>query len=201
MAGSFLLRQRKFRQIFDREERRYRKHAYENAATSSVLSPMFHRTTSRLPLVLGSQKRFCEAKDFLGKGDAGVKSAAVAVRRSLAYAPCGDAGGKGELRNGAGETNEPLKKRIRRKGGGSATPPACLWQAIFSRGRARARSGNFPTMGNFQVRKWSKPHRGFAKKALAHPQRGRAKIRNSTNRGSACLPSAREARGGHCSLF
>ena len=41
-----------------------------------------------------------------------------------------------------------------------------------SRGRDRARSGNFPTMGNFQVRKWSKPHRGFAKKALAHPQRG-----------------------------
>ena len=36
-AGSFLLRQRKFRQIFDREERRYRKHAYENAATPSVL--------------------------------------------------------------------------------------------------------------------------------------------------------------------
>ena len=68
MAGSFLLRQRKFRQIFDREERRYRKHAYENAATPSVLPPMFHRTTSRLPLVLGSRKRFCEAKDFLGKG-------------------------------------------------------------------------------------------------------------------------------------
>ena len=67
-AGSFLLRQRKFRQIFDREERRYRKHAYENAATPSVLPPMFHRTASRLPLVLGSQKRFCEAKDFLGKG-------------------------------------------------------------------------------------------------------------------------------------
>ena len=41
-----------------------------------------------------------------------------------------------------------------------------------SRGRDRARSGNFPTTGNFQVRKWSKPHRGFAKKALAHPQRG-----------------------------
>ena len=29
---------------------------------------MFHRTASRLPLVLGSRKRFCEAKDFLGKG-------------------------------------------------------------------------------------------------------------------------------------
>ena len=26
-------------------------------------------------------------------------------------------------------------------------------------------------MGHFQVRKWSKPHRGFAKKALAHPSR------------------------------
>ena len=141
MAGSFLLRQRKFRQIFDREERRYRKHAYENAATPSVLPPMFHRTASRLPLVLGSRKRFCEAKDFLGKGresaflakprcgfdrfqawkrrivrvvsgfprrceadaweeeqrghyrarKAGVKSAAAAVRRPLAYAPCGDA--------------------------------------------------------------------------------------------------------------
>ena len=30
-------------------------------------------------------------------------------------------------------------------------------------------------MRRFQVRKWSKPHRGFAKKALAHPSRGRLK--------------------------
>ena len=58
----------------------------------SAFSPL----TQGRPTLQGSQKRFCEAKDFLGKGDAGVKSAAVAVRRSLAYAPCGDAGGKGD---------------------------------------------------------------------------------------------------------
>ena len=43
------------------------------------------------------------------------------------------------------------------------------YACVFLRGRDRARSGNFPTMGNFQVRKWSKPHRGFDKKAPAHP--------------------------------
>ena len=31
------------------------------------------------------------------------------------------------------------------------------------------------TMGHLQVRKWAKPHRGFAKKALAHPQ-GRSQV-------------------------
>ena len=32
------------------------------------------------------------------------------------------------------------------------------------------------SMCRFQVRKWSKPHRGFAKKALAHPQTHPKKI-------------------------
>ena len=40
---------------------------------------------------------------------AGVKSAAVAVRRSLAYAPCGDAGGKGDA--------VAATRRLRRKSG------------------------------------------------------------------------------------
>ena len=46
----------------------------------SAFSPL----TQGRPTLQGSQKRFCEAKDFLGKGDAGVKRAAVAVRQSLA---------------------------------------------------------------------------------------------------------------------
>ena len=50
--------------------------------------------------------------------------------------------------------------------------PSVTFGDSFSRGRTRARSGNFPTMENYQVRKWSKPHRGFAKKALAHPRGG-----------------------------
>ena len=41
--------------------------------------------------IAGLPKKICFCKDFLGKGDAGVKSAAVAVRQSLTYAPCGDA--------------------------------------------------------------------------------------------------------------
>ena len=35
--------------------------------------------------------KILRSKRFVGRGDAGVKSVAVAVRRSLAYAPCGDA--------------------------------------------------------------------------------------------------------------
>ena len=61
-------------------------------------------------------------------------------------------------------------------------------QDSFSRGRNRARSGNFPTMGNFQVRKWAKPHRGFAKKALAHPPKEAPTIRNFINQESICSP-------------
>ena len=41
-----------------------------------------------------------------------------------------------------------------------------------SRGGNCARSGNFPTMGNFQARKWQKAHRAFCKKAFARPRRG-----------------------------
>ena len=43
------------------------------------------------PSYIGLPQRFCEAKDLWEEGEGGVKSVAVAVRRSLAYAPCGDA--------------------------------------------------------------------------------------------------------------
>ena len=45
--------------------------------------------------------KILRSKRFVGKGDAGVKSAAIAVRQSLAYAPCGDAGGKEERETSA----------------------------------------------------------------------------------------------------
>ena len=44
-----------------------------------------------IPLTYRALAKILQSKRFVGKGDAGVKSAAVAVRRSLAYAPCGDA--------------------------------------------------------------------------------------------------------------
>ena len=68
-----------------------------------------------------------------------------------------------------------------------------------SRGRDRARSGNFPTMGNFQVRKWTKPHRGFVKKALSRPSKRAPKMRRWLNNPSV-LPSASHLplhRGGY----
>ena len=125
---------------------------------------------------------------------AGAKSAAVAVRRSLAYAPCGDAGGKeisialrrrgrqgknGKLRHllpqsrcrcSIGQQDSSLKKApIMRRW---LNNPSGLPFASHRLGGARKtppRSGNFPTMGNFQARKWSTPHRGVAKKAFARP--------------------------------
>ena len=41
-----------------------------------------------------------------------------------------------------------------------------------SRGRDCARSGNFPTMGNFQVRKWSKPTGALPRKHLLALEEG-----------------------------
>ena len=115
-------------------------------------------------------------------------------RRNL---PCSDAGGYDEatfsavplnltipptcLRQATSPyTGEAIMRRLLppREGGKgiriySLSPVADVRRTpcTVSRGGNRARSGNFPTMGNFQVRKWSKPHRGFDKKALAHPSR------------------------------
>ena len=80
-------------------------------------------------------------------------------------------------------------------GGGSGNPgqlqPSRLASlGSVSRGRTRARSGNSPTMGNFQVRRRSKPHRGFAKKAPAHPlhREGYNKVTPSAPTGHLPLP-------------
>ena len=61
---------------------------------------------------------------------------------------------------------EPREWRVR-----STTPPSYLRQVTVSaaQGKRRLGQGMPRTMGHSQVRKWSKPHRGFAKNALAHP--------------------------------
>ena len=65
------------------------------------------------PFRHGTEASFgCRATVSRGRArarKAGVKSAAVAVRRSLAYAPCGDAGGKGDA--------VAATRRLRRKSG------------------------------------------------------------------------------------
>ena len=138
--------------------------------------------------------RFLTERGHYRARKADAKSAAVAVRRSLAYAPCGDAGGKeisialrrrgrqgknGKLRHllpqsrcrcSIGQQDSSLKKApIMRRW---LNNPSGLPFASHRLGGARKtppRSGNFPTMGNFQARKWSTPHRGVAKKAFARP--------------------------------
>ena len=49
------------------------------------------------------------------------------------------------------------------------------------------------TMRRFQVRKWSKPHRGFAKKALSRPRRGGYNEDSTTP--PSCLRQATVSRG------
>ena len=75
-------------------------------------------------------------------------------------------------------------------GGGHLQPSRLASLGSVSRGRTRARSGNSPTMGNFQVRRRSKPHRGFAKKAPAHPlhREGYNKVTPSAPTGHLPLP-------------
>ena len=46
---------------------------------------------------------------------------------------------------------------------------ALLRCSLVSRSRACARSGNFPTMGNLQVRRRQRAHRALRKNAPAHP--------------------------------
>ena len=59
------------------------------------------------------------------------------------------------LRRSVGLNNPSvLPSASHRLGGARRTPP---------------RSGNFPTMGNFQARKWQRAHRALRKKALARP--------------------------------
>ena len=101
----------------------------------------------------GSQKRFCEAKDFLGKGDAGVKSAAVAVRRSLACAPCGDA-----VTPSVAVSD-------------STTLPSCLRQATVSaaQGKRRLGQGNAPSNGAFPSSKAVKAPPGLCQESAFSP--------------------------------
>ena len=67
------------------------------------------------PFRHGTEASFgCRATVSRGRArarKAGVKSAAVAVRRSLAYAPCGDAGGKGDAVAATRRQGEKAERR------------------------------------------------------------------------------------------
>ncbi|HIZ72896.1 MAG TPA: hypothetical protein H9964_04895, partial [Candidatus Gallimonas intestinavium] len=52
------------------------------------------------------------------------------------------------------------------------TPSVCCADTVSAaQGRRRLGLETARSMRRFQVRKWSKPHRGFAKNALAHPSK------------------------------
>ena len=94
---------------------------------------------------------------------------------------------QGSLRRRAGMTTLPscLRQATVSRGGDRALvaakpvcPPlrssrldrsACVSSSHTSASHLRGSPETARTMRRFQVRKWSKPHRGFAKKALAHP--------------------------------
>ena len=80
---------------------------------------------------------------------------------------------------------------------GSTTLPTCLRQATVSAAQRKRRLGQETarSMCRFQVRKWSKPHRGFAKNALAHPlhRGGYIEVTPSVSLHSTA-PSEREPR-------
>ena len=71
-----------------RREERSQEGAYNKVTPSAARPRERARGTS---LLYRAPAKILRSKRFVGRGDAGVKSAAVAVRQSLAYAPCGDA--------------------------------------------------------------------------------------------------------------
>ena len=102
---------------------------------------------------IGIQKKILQSKRFFGKRRRRRKWRGDDGRHPPHYAPCGDAvTPSGSLRSPASRAVDPAL--------GQEMPR---------------------TMGHFQVRKWSTPHRGVAKKALAHPQRGRQERQKQNN--------------------
>ncbi len=123
--------------------RKFRRESFasQNLRGDFLLLPPLRGTS----LLYRAPKKDLPWQRFLGKGDAGVKGAAVAVRQSLAYMRLAATRRQGsvDLRRRGGKGKAETRTRTPSVTvSGLTTPPSCLRQGTCARGRDRARAGN-----------------------------------------------------------